>query len=168
MPRSVSMTFRAAMNAQETGEIPVALLTITHPDLDDPIYISGDPTERLTTDPLVYGTTSRSNDYLFIPFRLNLPDDHDETAPQASIEISNVMREHISLMRSIVLPAVVKMEIVLASDPDEVEITFPAFEITKVDYDANVMTMSLSMDPLITEPFPGHSFTPADFPGLFA
>jgi len=168
MPRSVSMNFREAMHSQETSEIPAALLTITHPDLEDPIRLSGDNTERLTTDPLVYGTVSRGEEYLFIPFRLVLPDDHDETAPQASLELSNITREHIAIMRSIVLPASVMIEIILVSDPDEVEITFPAFDLTKVDYDANVMTLSLSMDPLITEPFPAHSFDPASFPGLFA
>jgi hypothetical protein len=162
------MNFREAMHAQETGEIPIALLTITHPDLAEPIRLSGDNTERLTTDPLVYGTVSRSNDYLFIPFRLVLPDDHDETAPQASLELSNITREHVAIMRSIVLPASVMIEIVLVSDPDEVEITFPSFDLTKADYDANVMTLSLSMDPMITEPFPAHSFDPASFPGLFA
>ena len=57
--RTLSLNFRQALFAQESGEIPIFLLTITHPDLPDPIYQSTDATVRLSTYPLTYGTISR-------------------------------------------------------------------------------------------------------------
>jgi len=167
MPRTLSLSFRAAMNAQETGEIPIVLLTITHEDAAEPIRISGDPTERLTTDPLVYGTTSRGETFTFIPFALSLPEDAEGTGPNARLVLDNVSRELIPLIRSIATPAQVLLETVMASDLDYVEVQFPSFDITKVSYDAASITLELTMDPLVTEPFPADSFDPANFPGLF-
>ena len=50
--RNVSLNFRTEMFRQESGETPVLLLTITHPDLDQPVRLSTDPTQRLSADPL--------------------------------------------------------------------------------------------------------------------
>src|SRR5215207_529156 len=168
MPRTLSLTFREAIYAQETGQVPVALLTIDHESLSAPLLISSDPTTRLSTDPLIYGTTSRGDDYLFLPFGITLPDDHEEAGPQAQITIDNVSREHISLIRSVATPPTVTLELVLADSPDTVEIAFPSFDMTKADYTATSITIALTIDPLVTEPFPAHSFDPATFPGLFS
>src|SRR5215203_1946511 len=127
MPRTLSLDFRAAMNAQETGEVPVSLLTITHEDLVEPLRISSDPTARLTTDPLQYGTVSRGETYLYIPFQLSLPEDSEEAGPQAQLILQDIDRELIPLIRSASTPPQVLMEIVLASAPDDVEIEFPSF-----------------------------------------
>jgi len=39
MPRSISSTAQAAINAQETDEIFLILLTISHDDLAEPIRV---------------------------------------------------------------------------------------------------------------------------------
>ena len=57
--RVLSLNFREAIFGPESGEVPIFLLTITHPDLDEPVYLTTDATERLGTDPLTYGTVSR-------------------------------------------------------------------------------------------------------------
>jgi hypothetical protein len=167
MARTVSMTMRQAMNAEETGEVPIVLLTIDHPDLDEPNLISSDPTTRLTIDPLVYGTVSRGENYLFLPFSVVLPDDKDDSPPQARITIENIDRRLIPLLRSTSLPASVTMEVVLASSPDIVEILLPELDLVSADYDAETITITLAQNALQTEPYPVDLITPSNFPGLF-
>jgi hypothetical protein len=81
--------------------------------------------------------------------------------------VSNVTRDLIPLARSISTPASVKIEAVLASAADTVEMTFPALNMTSLRYDAGTLNFSLTMDALSTEPFPAGSFGPAYFPSLF-
>jgi len=168
MSRDLSAAFKAALLAERSSETIAALITIEHDDLDTPLRISTDPTQRITTDPLVYGTVSRDETYYFLPIEeLTLPEDAQDAPPAMRITFSNVSRDSITLLRSTTTPAKVTVEIVLASDPDQVETSFPDFDLTNADYDAAWVTLSLTLDALATEPFPAGSFTPASFPGLF-
>lgn len=176
MARTLSATFRAALAAQETEEVPIVLITITHADLDTPLRLSSDPTQRLTDngspptelDPPVYGTQSRGTDYLFLPMGIVLPDDREDAAPAARLEIDNIGRETIALLRSTTDPALVHMEIVLASALDTVEIDLPELDLVSADYNINTVSVNLAINPLVTEPYPAHRFTPAGFPALFS
>jgi hypothetical protein len=164
--RSLSLTLRTALNAQETGEVPVFLLTVTHDDLATPLRFSSDPTSRISEEPLRYGTVSRSDTYDFLPMTLTLPDDSDGTPPAFSITLDNVMRDMIPLLRSVSTPAQVTIELVLASDPDSVEVTWPDFDLVNASYDAGQISIDLAVNSLATEPYPAGTFTPGAFPAL--
>lgn len=166
---SLSLNFRQAAYAQETERVLIALITITHDDLADPIRISTDPTERLSTplDDIVYGTISRGNNYVFFPIALQLPGDTDEGPGNMSIQFDNVHRQYIETIRSIFTPASFLVELVLDDDPDTVEATWPEFLLTNVKYDALSITGTLSLETLERESFPSGSFSPSYFPGLF-
>jgi hypothetical protein len=165
--RTLSLNFRQALFAQESGEVVIFLLTITHPQLPDPILLSTDPTSRLTTDPLTYGTVSRGNTFLYAGIDISLPNEQDRSAPACQLVISNVNNEIIPLARSVQTPASVKIEAVLLSDLDTVEMSFPALDMSNLTYDAASLTFDLTMDALATEPFPAGNFDPASFPALF-
>lgn len=165
--RSLSLNFRRASMAQESGEVAVFLLTITHPTLAQPILLSTDATTRITTDPLVYGIVSRGQTYLYAGLTLQLPDEQDGAAPAAKLVIENITRDLIPMARSIQTPAQVKIECVLASAPDDVEITMPSFDMTNLQYDMATLQFDLTMDALTTVPFPSGTFGPANFPALF-
>ena len=165
--RLLSITMRHALSNQETGEVAVVLLTIRHPMLPAPIRLSSDPTQRLSNVPLTYGTVSRGHAYLFFPFSHVLPDEVDDRAPAAQIQIENVSRDLIQLLRSANTSAKVDMELVLASAPDNVEIEYLGFDLSAVTYNAEIVTLELTIDSLDTEPYPAGKFTPAGFPGLF-
>lgn len=165
--RILSMNMREAIFAQNSDEVAVFLLTITHPALATPIRLSSDATQRLSDDPLVYGTISRGEEYLFVGMDITLPDEKDKAPPSSRLVISNVNRELVPLARSISTPAKVKIETILASAPDNVEVTVPALDMVSLVYDASELTFDLTMDALSSEPYPAGSFTPADFPGLF-
>lgn len=166
--RVLSLTLREALNAQETGEELIVLVTITHPDLEDgPIRLSSNPTTRFGTAPLLYGTVSRGDTYLFVPFSAVLPDEKDEAPPASQLMIDNIDREMIRLLRSTITPASVVIEVVRGSDVDEVEIAVPAFDLANASYGDASITLTLGIDAMVTEPYPSGTFSPSAFPGLF-
>lgn len=167
MSRTVSLTLRDAMYSQETGEIPVVLLTISHPSFAEIARLSSDPTTRLSDTPLQYGTVSRGQTYIFCPFSTALPDDIDQRAPTARLMVENVSRKLVEIIRSVSSPATASIELVLASSPNSVEIEYPSFDIRSASYNANIMTLELSIDALTEEPYPAGNFDPSAFPGLF-
>ena len=167
MSRTVSLTARTAFNAETTGEVPVFLITVDHDDLATPFRFSSDPTTRLSVDPLSYGTVSLGVTYNFLPIGMVMPDDSDEAPPAFRITIDNVAREMVPLLRSVDTPATVTIEMVLASDPDTIEVSWPEFDLIQADYDAQSVIIDLAIDSLVTEPYPFGRFSPSGFGGLF-
>jgi hypothetical protein len=165
--RNLSLNFRRALFAQESAEVGVMLLTITHDNFDEIFRLSSDPTQRITTDPLRYGTISRGETFFFVQMDLQLPDERDRDPPKSRMIIANLDRDLIPLVRSVTSPAQVKIECVLASAPDFVEFDVPQLDLINVDYNALTLSFDLAMDALAIEPFPAGSFDPASFPGLF-
>lgn len=170
---TVSVGFRQAVYAPETGRFPIALITIDHDDLTTPIRISTDPTQRLTGEgytsdtEVVYGTVSRGETFVFFPVRLKLPDDTDEGPGEMQIEIDNVHQQYTDTIREIQSPATFNVELVLDNTPDTVEAQWPEFELRHVQYNESTITGTLRMETFEKEPYPAGSFTPAQFPGLF-
>ena len=168
---NVSLNFRQAAYASETGRFPIGLITISHEDLAEDILVSTDPTARLeehTTDvQIVYGTVSRGNTYLFFPMRIKLPDDTDEGPGEMQIEIDNVHRTYIETIRSIFTPASFTVEWVMDNDPDTVDASWPDFQLVNVKYNETIITATLKLETQEREPFPSGSFSPSYFPGIF-
>ncbi|MBA4797014.1 MAG: DUF1833 family protein [Rhizobiales bacterium] len=167
MARPLSSGFLAGLYAQESEEVVVCLLTVTHPDLEEPIRLSSDPTTRVSDDPLIYATTSRSEEYLYLPFEFTLPDDKGDSPPRVQLSLDNVERSLVAVLRSFATPAGITVELVLASDPDNVEIELPALQLSDTTIDEGRISATLVADPLINEPHPAGQFTPGSFPGLF-
>jgi hypothetical protein len=120
-----------------------------------------------TADEVVYGVTSNSQDFVFLPMEISLPTEEEAQAPRCSIVLRDVTRYVIPIVRTIVGPPTVKMELVLSKTPDTVEASFAGFYISNFSYNADSVTADLSMIDYEREPFPMHSFTPAYFPGMF-
>lgn len=167
MSRNLSPRFLAAAFAQETDEVPICLLTITHPELASPIYLSSNPTTRISDDPLIYATYSRENEYLTIPFDFTLPDDQADTPPRMQLVVDNTQAELVKVLRSFSTLATVVVEMVLASAPDHVEIALPGLQLGSAKIQEKSIPIDLLADLLVNEPFPGGSFTAGSFPGLF-
>lgn len=167
----VSLNFRQSAYAAETGRVLIALMTITHDSLAVPIYISSDPTQRLTeytTDAeVIYGTVSRGINFIFLPVRIKLPDDSVDGPGEMTLEIDNVHRQYTETIRSISSPPKFNVELVMDDAPDVVDASWPEFLMTNVRYDASLITATLKLEMLEREPFPSGSFSPSYFPGLF-
>ena len=165
---------------------PAALKAVFSPDSDDDLIILltvYDPldenqviaricdgfTKRIseTAEEVIYGVTSNSNDYMFLPMEISLPSEDEAQAPRCSITMYDVTRQLIPIIRSITLPPRIKMELVLSKTPDVVEVSFSDFYISNFVYNSESVSAELSMIDYEREPFPMHSFTPQYFPGMF-
>lgn len=167
LSRTLSLNFREALFSQESGEVPVFLVTITHPTLTTPIRLSTDATERMSEEPLIYKTVSRGNDFIYAGVGVTIPNEEDRSPPSAKLIIQNIDRDLIPTARSVNTPASAAIEIVLASDPDTVEISLVAMDMVNLVYNAETLTFDLIIDSMQTEPYPAGTFSPAYFPGLF-
>ena len=167
--RALTSETLRAMFAPETGYYPILLLTISHPDMEQPLYVSSDATQRIEVSDaaIVYGTVSRGIDFIFLPLSLALPVDSDEEAPRTSISMDNIDRTLVPIIRALTSPPTITIELVMSCSLDIVEATFPDFDLTGIKYDSLTITGTLSLDMFVTEPFPLGSFTPSQFPGIF-
>lgn len=168
---TTSLNFRQAAYAAETGRVPIALITLDHEDLADPIRISTDPTQELsgltTDEEKVYGTVSNGENYVFLPVRLKLPDDTDEGPGEMQLEFDNIHRAYTSAIRSISTPVSCQVDIVMDNALDTIDASWPEFYVTNIVYNATTITGTLKLETLEREPFPAGSFVPSYFPGLF-
>lgn len=162
-----------AMFSSETDEQVITLLTIQDPtNINSPIRLADSYTQRLTglttDDEVVYGVVSRSNNYIFLPLEIVLPNEDDTGAGRCSISINYVTPEIIQLIRQkLTSPTNVNIELVLSSNTNYVEAEFPSFQIIGANYNAESISLDLDMIDYTKEPFPCYNFTPNYFPGLF-
>jgi Domain of unknown function (DUF1833) len=158
---------KQAMFSQQSEEVLITLLTITHPSTPGTWLVSNDPTVRVSDDPLLYATYSRGQQFVFIPFSLVLPESSDESPPSAKIVLTNVERELIPLLRTYHQPATIMIEMVLSSNPDAVEVPLTDLQVLNCTYSAEEVVLALGAPLLSIEPFPALSFSPGFFAGLF-
>ena len=142
--------------AQETGTAWLVLLTLDHPDLDRPI--------RVTSDGVA--TTSNGEVFESFPFEVTLPDDVEGRAPQARLRIDNTSQEIIALLRGLVTPPSLAIQIVRSTNPDVVEREWAGLEWRASSWDIGAITGTLAVDDLATEEFPYVTFD-GRFKGLW-
>jgi hypothetical protein len=61
----------------------------------------------------------------------------------------------------------VKLQCVLASQPDVIEEEFDNFQLSNVTYDTFTIEGDITLDYWGLEPFPSYTHTPSNMPGLF-
>lgn len=173
MSRALSLNARLAQDAPASDEIEVVLIEIGHADLPAPIRLSTDNTERLSEDPLIYGTRSdwRGADPLTEPFlwivaAAVVPGDDADAPAQARIVLDNLDSGLVELLRSFTAPPSVALAVVMAATPKLIEQEWTGLLITATDADAGQIVLSLGRDEIEMEPFPSGRMTRRNFPGL--
>lgn len=157
MSRTLSATARAAIFAQQTDQVFLALLTLTHASLPGPIRVVNNMVDIV----------SRGDTFIGYPFQIALPGESEDELPRVQVMIDNVDRTLVEAVRTLTSPPTLTLEIVLASAPDTVEAGPFPFSLRNVEYDAHVITGDLAFEDVLNEGFPQHSFTPNHFPGVF-
>lgn len=156
MARTLSNTALASMHAQETGEIWLVLVTIQAAGLATPIRVVNNNEN----------VTSRGNIYQAFPFDIILPGQDPDGTPRAILRFDNVDRTAIAAIRGVDSAPTVTLEVILASAPDTVEISFGGMSLRNVSYSATAIEGELQVEPLLGEPIT-LNMTPSRFPGLF-
>lgn len=155
--RSMSATATEAVLKQYTDQVFLWLLEIDHDDLDDTLRFVNSREDIV----------SNGNNYIAFPFEITLPSDDGETISGVQLSISNVDRLITETIRGLATPAEVTSKIILASDPDYAEAGPFTMTMKSVTYNALTVTGTLSQENILDLAYPGYTFTPSGFPGLF-
>ncbi len=148
---------RTNMFAEETGDGLLILLTIDHSSLSSPIRVTHN----------TVNISSRGDDFIAFPFDLALPTNDSDSPPRAQLVIDNVSREIGQVLRQITSTASVLIEVVQLLDPDVLEFSFPELNLINIRLDVAKVTGDLVSEDLQVTSYPTHTFSPAEFPGLF-
>jgi hypothetical protein len=172
--RRVSLNARLAQDAEATAELYVVLFEINHPLLPAPIRLSTDNTERLSEDPLYYGTRSAwrsanpvTEPFLWVVASTVLPSDQEDAPASAKLVLENLDADMVRLVRSFVDMATIHMAVVLASSPSLIEVEYTDLEIISADINSGEITLSISREEIENEYFPGGRMSRDGFPGLY-
>jgi hypothetical protein len=152
----LSAAFKRAANASASGDAILSLLTISHPDLAQPIR-------------LVYNNVpivSRGNTFSPCIFSLGRPKDAEDDSPQTSFSVDNVDQTVGDAIDSIATPPTALWETIMASAPGTVEESL-SFELQDARYNGSTVTATLGLDRLDKETYPKDSITPNNDPGVF-
>jgi len=155
---SLSSVAIQSAQALETSEVWLLLMEIDHTDLDDPFYLVNNR-ESVTHD----GT-----EYLAYPFSVVLSQDDGEHLPKVRLTIDNVDRALVETIRSISDSPSVNIKLVLASQPDTIELEIADLILREVEYDAFSITGTLYADDILNSRYPRDKITlAAGYMGLF-
>jgi len=172
--RRVSLNARRSVDAPVSLETEVVLFMIEHAALASPLRFSTDPTERLSLDPLEYGTRStwRDSNPIEEPFRFiiasaDLPSDVADAPASARIVLDNVHHGLGQIMRSVTDRPRAHMAVVLADSPDVIEVQFTNMHVTGADGDVAQVSLTLGRPLIEAESVPMDRMTKDRFPGLF-
>jgi hypothetical protein len=155
--RTLSSAFLEAIFAQSTDEVFVLLVTISHPELTTPIRLAANSEDIVSN-----GWT-----YFGVPIEVDLPADEEDAPPSAKLRIDAVDQDIIRAARSIRTRPNVELQVILADNPDVVEIQLPVFNLVRLTYDAFQIVAELQVDDLLIEPYPAGTFSPAIFRAIF-
>jgi len=156
MPRELSADALASLNAQQTGEAWLVLITIDHSSMGSPIRVVNNNEDIV----------SRGDTFVAFPFELVLPGEDPDGVTKAGLRLDNVDRSVITAIRTLTSPPTVKIEIIISSDMNTPEISFTGMLLRNVSYNAFTIQGDLEFEDLLSEPMT-LQMTPSRFPGLF-
>lgn len=154
--RSLTNNLLAQLYGERSDDPLLMLVTLTH--------------TSFTTLRLVNNTEdviSRGNTHIAFPMRINLPAEDGVNVLKSQIQFDNVSLDLIDEIRSVTTPIDTTIELVLASDPDTVEISFNEFKISNVRYDSRTINADLFLDDFLHTELTSERYTPTIYPGLF-
>lgn len=159
MARSINAATIRKMNDSHSDEAFFTLIEIKHSDFTNVRLVNN--TEDIVSD----GST-----YTAFPFSIILPVDNESAQPEFTVRVQNANLELVNEFRTIAGGServTCDIGVIALSDPDTLLAEWTDFELTDVQYNADVMTFTLSIDWLMSEAFPAASMTPNNFPGIF-
>lgn len=172
--RRVSLNERLAQTSGSTAEIRAVLFEINHPELPKPLRLSTDNTERLSMDPLYYGTRSTwrganpiTDPYLWVVASTLLPSDKEDTPASGTVILENLDRKLVRLVRSYKGISAIHMAVVLATSPNALEAEYWDMEILRTTVKTGEIVLAFSREEIEAEPWPADRMTRNNVPGLF-
>lgn len=145
----------SAIMAETTKEAFLLLVTFWH----------GTTTFRcaMNTEDVV----SRGHTFTATYFDFKMPEVSDKAPEGCQIVVDNVDTRMIDMLRRIVTPMDVKIELVLASQPNVVELELNDLKLREVTWDVSQISGTLRIEDMLNAGFPGNIYEPRTFQGIF-
>lgn len=171
--RKVSLNYRLLLDGVDIDAVETVLIHITHPETNEVIRLSTDPTERISADPLAYGTRStwmgsdpETEPFLFVLVSVMVPDDQQDVPGGGNVILEAVDNEITALLRSTTREAEVSIAVVLSNAPDVIEAEFTKLKLVDSTGQNWQIPLTLSRDSMANQPWPAGRMTRERFPGL--
>ena len=158
MARSTSTTFNSAAFALDCGEVFVVLLMVDHAALAQPIRVTSNNEQ----------TSMGGNTFEPYPFEMQLLSDSEGKVSAAKLRIDNVSRVLTDAVRTPTTPPDVTYWVVLASDPNTIEVGPVSLKLGEVTITRDSVSGTLTPALVMNRPFPPERMTPGTTPGVFA
>ncbi len=156
MANQLSNQLLAQLFSQESSDPFLTLVTLSHDDF---------ATIRLVNN--TEDIVSRGDTFTAFPMRIGLPSDDGEKAREVTLDFDNVALDLINEIRTVTTPISVKLEMVLASIPDDVQIAFEELKIQSLSYSKTRVSARLFLDSFLSTEMTSEKYSPLIFPGLF-
>lgn len=157
MARQLSNRMLRATTAQESGEVWLPLVKLSHASWEDDIRLvpNGEAVEH---DGEVYEDHA---------FDIALPDDAEDSTAVVQFVADAVDRVLTRQIRSVTDRITASVKWIALSDPETVEIEYPDLEIRTMAGDRSQVSGAITVEPILDEPFLSKRFTPQTAPGMF-
>lgn len=155
MSRELSNELKAQLFKNESGDPFLTLLTLEGPT----------ETYRLVNN--TKDITSRGDVFQAFPMKIKLPVDDGESAREFELVFDNASLLLIRALRTITQPVPCKVEMILASMPDVVQMSVEDLMIQSISYNKNSVSAKVIMDGFLSVAMTSEKYTPSLFPGLF-
>lgn len=157
MRTTLSAAALEAMHSVSTSEVLLPLVKLSQDAWADSIRIVPNH------EPI----THLGEEYLPYAFDITLPDEESEGVPVLNWVADNVDRTITAALRAVT--GYVKAEVVwvLASSPDHIEIALAELELRAFEFDAQQISGTLGVEPILDAQFGVLSMNPKNAPALF-
>lgn len=155
MPRPLSAPAVEALMAANTNEVFILLVTFWH---GSEIYRCCLNTENIVSNGL---------EYTAMYFEFLLPEVGDRAPQGCEIRVDNVDPRMVDMLRRVVTPVQVKIELVLASQPDVVEMTLEDLVMREATWSVSSISGKLMIEDMLNTGFPANIYEPRTFQGIF-
>lgn len=155
--RSLTPELLAELYGQESNTPFLMLMTLSHSSFVETLYLVNN----------TVNITSRGTTFEAFPVKISLPVDDGESQREVQMELDNTSLELIDELRTVSTPIDVKMELILSSRPDEVQISLSELKIRNITYNRSRITAKLYLDDFLNTTFGDEKYNPSIYPGLY-
>ena len=146
----------AQLYKQDSSDPFLMAITLSHSSFTTLHLVNN--SENITSNGIVFQS---------FPMTIILPVDDGESLREASIEFDNVSLQLIDEIRTVTSPIDVKIQMILASNPDLVQIELNDLRIRNISYNKQKITAKLIMDDFMSTNLTSEQYVPTIYPGLF-
>lgn len=157
MSNTLTPELLAQLYYQESQDVFLTLLTLSHPSFLSTVRLVNNSEDII----------SRGETFLAFPFKIRLPIDDGESSREVSIEFDNVSLEILDELRTVTTSIDVKLEMILASIPNEVQMSIEELKIQTVNYNRQTVSARLFLDSFLSTELNSEIYSPSLYPGIF-